>query len=220
LATRRRGRVCVSPSEWRRLDSNQRPSDYEPLALTTELRRREPLEVYPRQDSNLRTRLRRPALYPLSYGGLPLTKTNRLCTPDSVVSAICLRRLGATWRGLAWSVLHSFTGLRCDGTEPAWRKAPAPGPAHPPCCRGSLACVPALPTGTLAFPASFHPCRTPGATGLLSVAAVVTPPRGGAPLLAVSQGPHVCGSREVPLTRRPAADQRCVLVRCSAEGET
>jgi hypothetical protein len=26
--------------------------------------------VCPRQDSNLRTRLRRPALYPLSYGGV------------------------------------------------------------------------------------------------------------------------------------------------------
>ena len=25
----------------------------------------------PRQDSNLRTRLRRPVLYPLSYGGIP-----------------------------------------------------------------------------------------------------------------------------------------------------
>ncbi len=30
---------------------------------------RESLRWYPQQDSNLRTRLRRPALYPLSYGG-------------------------------------------------------------------------------------------------------------------------------------------------------
>ena len=35
-----------------------------------------------------------------------------------------------------------------------------PGPAHPPCCRSRLACVPPLPDDTLAFPASFHPCRS------------------------------------------------------------
>jgi hypothetical protein len=78
------GPACAGPGDpwiapWRRLDSNQRPSDYEPLALTTELRRpaivapRNPRATrqYPRQDSNLRTWLRRPALYPLSYGGSP-----------------------------------------------------------------------------------------------------------------------------------------------------
>ncbi len=34
----------------------------------------------PRQDSNLRTRLRRPALYPLSYEGVPVESSNRLGT--------------------------------------------------------------------------------------------------------------------------------------------
>lgn len=32
----------------------------------------------PRQDSNLRTRLRRPLLYPLSYGGSGLTQISRV----------------------------------------------------------------------------------------------------------------------------------------------
>ena len=88
--------VVESSIQWRRVGSNHRPIDYEPIALTTELRRQmlskidsgEPYALgpqranspenlgllqYPRQDSNLRHRLRRPVLYPLSYGGLHAT---------------------------------------------------------------------------------------------------------------------------------------------------
>ena len=43
---------------------------------------------------------------------------------------------------------------------------------------------------------------------------------GHVPPLSVSRGPPVCGSREVPLALRPAADRLSILVRCSAEGET
>jgi hypothetical protein len=39
-------------------------------------------ERYPRQDSNLRSRLRRAVLYPLSYGGVPTPKNSR-CTPGA-----------------------------------------------------------------------------------------------------------------------------------------
>jgi hypothetical protein len=95
---------------------------------------------------------------------LPLTRTNRFHTPDSVVSAICLRRYARVWRRLAWRVLHAVTGGRCDGTEPATSPARSArtgvvvtSPAHPPCCRGRLACVPPLPTGTLAVRGELSP---------------------------------------------------------------
>lgn len=56
---------------------------------------------YPRQDSNLRHRLRRPVLYPLSYGGLHATNDAVgfilpiLSSPSSVSSRPSLRRAAA-----------------------------------------------------------------------------------------------------------------------------
>ena len=110
--------------QWRRVGSNHRPIDYEPIALTTELRRQklpqgrlrqtehawtpsartlsgETPPQYPRQDSNLRHRLRRPVLYPLSYGGLHATNDAVgfilpiLSSPSSVSSRPSPRRAAA-----------------------------------------------------------------------------------------------------------------------------
>jgi len=86
-------------------------------------------------------------------------------------------------------------------------REPACGPAHPPCCRGCLACVRPLPKRTLAFPASFHPSHRPCRRQVFSLLRLLSRALAGrAPPLAVSRGPPVCGSREVPLASRPAAE--------------
>ncbi len=126
-------------------------------------------------------------------------------TPDSVVSAIYLRP--ARGPGVAWP-----DGCCPSSPAPLRRDSAAPPvgsrPAHPPCCRGRLACVRPSPGHTLAFPASFHPYPRTGRRQVFSLLRLSSRAlAGGAPPLPVSRGPPVCGSREVPLARRPAADR-------------
>lgn len=170
---------------WRRVGSNHRPIDYEPIALTTELRRLivpcpTPIDRT-RMGPGSRSRGRKgPASVPPAglepaqpapeAGALSSELRGRgdhqrrsgFHTPDSVWSVICLRP--PVPKGAA--DLAETTGSRspgacgCDGTRgnPVSRIRRA----HPPCCRGCLACVPSSPRSTLAFPASFHPCRKQG----------------------------------------------------------
>ena len=80
----------------------------------------------PRQDSNLRTRLRRPALYPLSYEGVP---SPSLATPSAAESDV--RVLGETLRypdlmeGQVKPRILSSTTMRsssdCSGSTSGWR---------------------------------------------------------------------------------------------------
>ena len=75
---------------------------------------------YPRQDSNLRTRLRRPVLYPLSYGGAP----NRA---SGSYPQFCRVRHLSREREAHLPAATGLAGvtrphrLRCDGTEHATR---------------------------------------------------------------------------------------------------
>jgi CheY-like chemotaxis protein len=55
------------------------------IDLRSTLEVRTPSGSCPRQDSNLRTRLRRPALYPLSYGGSPAESSNALTSQSERV---------------------------------------------------------------------------------------------------------------------------------------
>ena len=64
----------------------------------------------PRQDSNLRTRLRRAVLYPLSYGGSGTEKEYQPPAPPWTAAGTAWLRLGHVVAGTGWDTLPSRRG--------------------------------------------------------------------------------------------------------------
>ena len=60
-----------------------RPEELHSASVALEWERTAAFGLRPRQDSNLRTRLRRPMLYPLSYEGMPLGRDEASPYPRS-----------------------------------------------------------------------------------------------------------------------------------------
>ncbi len=164
-------------------------------------------------------------LYPLSYGGAPTVAT-RVHTPDSVETVIYLRpACGLAWPGLAWCVLHTLADVAATGPRVARSpKAEALGPAHPPCCRGRLACARRLPRRALAFPASFHPyprhARADGDRSTLCCGCRHMPSQTCALTCCFVRPTCMWQSGSSSSTRVPATVCPGCLERCIAEGET
>ena len=156
-----------------------------PLSLVSNATR---VSQYPRQDSNLRSWLRRPVLYPLSYEGAPVAfrhhaqaehcatraglhfrrdrspgQPERVHTPDSVESAIHLggdgfRRPPPAGPGLAGVTHPRRRPLRRDRTLPKAKSVDRSG--HPGLSPGPPALLPWSPRLRAAV-AGRHP-RLPG----------------------------------------------------------
>jgi hypothetical protein len=75
----------------------------------------------PRQDSNLRTRLRRPLLYPLSYGGSGREKDYQYRTPRRTAVGTAWLRLGHVVAGTSQDTLASRRGAG-SGTRARGRR--------------------------------------------------------------------------------------------------
>lgn len=71
------------------------------------------------------------------------------------------------WRRLAWCVLHTLAGAAATGPRIAAPAKGAMGPAHPPCCRGRLACARTSPFAPSPVRRAFTLTRTdPGRSSL------------------------------------------------------
>jgi hypothetical protein len=174
---------------------------------------------YPRQDSNLRSWLRRPVLYPLSYGGATLARQTvlypRFCR---------FRHLSqgqGPWQCLAWGVSHPSPATAATGPNTCiqWMRA-SPGPPallpwspHLRVCRCRRTPSPFRRAFTLT-------ARTGRPAGLLSVAAVVTRPHGRRAPACCFAGPTCVWQSGSSSGASASGGLLPALSRCSAEGET